>query len=157
MKQKGGTTSPLLNLDLTNVFYLLFRLFPIILPSYFVLSSIFSMDMVCSFLGLVRGDEDVFFFGEVKRCVGAEFPTESGLLEPAERSVVANRGVRVDRQVPALDGTGHADGTPHIPSPNRTREPEFGGVRNLDRVRLVLKGVNRDNRPENLVRHAGVF
>jgi hypothetical protein len=32
-------------IDLTNVLYLFFRLFPIILPSYFVLSSLFSMDM----------------------------------------------------------------------------------------------------------------
>jgi len=43
-KQTGGT-SPILNLDLSRVIYLLFRMFPLILPSYFILSSIFSADM----------------------------------------------------------------------------------------------------------------
>jgi hypothetical protein len=34
-----------MNLDLYNIFYLTFRLLPIILPSYFILSSIFSQDI----------------------------------------------------------------------------------------------------------------
>jgi hypothetical protein len=40
--QIGGAE---LKLDLGNITYLFFRLFPIILPTYFILSSIFSMDV----------------------------------------------------------------------------------------------------------------
>jgi len=36
---------PILNLSASKVLFLLFRLFPIILPSYFILSSIFSVDI----------------------------------------------------------------------------------------------------------------
>jgi len=43
--KKMPPSPQLYNLDLKKIIYLLFRLFPIILPSYFVLSSIFSMDV----------------------------------------------------------------------------------------------------------------
>jgi hypothetical protein len=43
MKQTGG--NPKLYLSMENITYLFFRLFPIILPTYFILSSIFSMDI----------------------------------------------------------------------------------------------------------------
>jgi hypothetical protein len=40
-----ANSNPFLRFDLSNVLYLMFRLFPIILPAFFILSSIFSMDM----------------------------------------------------------------------------------------------------------------
>jgi len=42
-KQIGG--NPKLYLNVENIIYLFFRLFPIILPTYFILSSVFSMDV----------------------------------------------------------------------------------------------------------------
>ncbi len=36
---------------------------------------------------LVGGDENVFFFGEVQGCVGAEFASQAGLLETTEGGV----------------------------------------------------------------------
>jgi hypothetical protein len=41
--QTGGNAK--LNLNVENITYLFFRLFPIILPTYFILSSVFSMDV----------------------------------------------------------------------------------------------------------------
>ncbi|CAB4584385.1 unannotated protein [freshwater metagenome] len=89
--------------------------------------------------------------------VGTKFAAESRLLEPTERGVVPNGGVRIDREIATFDRTRNADSAPHITGPNRAREPELRRVRDGNRVGLILERVHGDNRSENLVRHARVI
>src|SRR6266487_1246135 len=65
----------------------------------------------------IGGDEDVLDVGEAVQGVRAELPAEPGLLHPAERRAVPDRGVRVDRQGPGLDRPGHPDRPAHVVRP----------------------------------------
>src|SRR3954449_8069728 len=67
----------------------------------------------------VLSDEDVLLLGERVGRVRSELPAETGLLVAAERGPVADRGVRVDRQVAGLDAPGHAQRPPDVAGEDR--------------------------------------
>src|SRR5262245_13840987 len=71
----------------------------------------------------VGGDEDVLDLGERVEGVGPQLPPQARALEPAERRPVPHRGMRVDRQVAALDPAGDPQRAAHVLGPDRAGQP----------------------------------
>src|ERR1019366_2106561 len=99
----------------------------------------------------VSGDKDVLELREALERIRPELAPDSRPLETSKGGPVTDRGVRVDRDRPGLDGTSDPEGAPDIPSPDRAREPVDAVVGDSDGVRLFLKGYDRDYRAEDLL------
>ena len=88
------------------------------------------------------------------KCSGASGPelaAQPGLLEAAERRVVAHRRVRVHRQVAGFHGARHPHRPRQVVGPDRPGQSVRGVVGQLDRVGLVLERQHGDHGPEDLL------
>src|ERR1039458_7207678 len=63
----------------------------------------------CSACSVVGGDEHVLGLGEGVQRIWTELAAQARLLEPAERRPVADRRMRIHREVAALDGSCQPD------------------------------------------------
>src|SRR6266536_3599823 len=70
-----------------------------------------------------RRVKDALHFGVVVERMRPELASHTGLLEAAERSGHAHRGVRVDRQNAGLDRARHAQRLGAVPGPDRAGQP----------------------------------
>src|SRR5690606_23729948 len=88
-------------------------------------------------MSLLRGDEDVLGLGERGQRVRPQLTAEPGLLEPAERGPVADRGVGVHRERAGLDRAGHPQRPADVAGPDGAGQAVAGVVGDADRVGLT--------------------
>src|SRR5580692_10377935 len=85
--------------------------------AYGMVSSLMSFLLRVGAGPLFRADENVLDVAERLERVWPELAPNARLLGAAEGGPVAHRRVRVDRQRPGLDGTGHAQRPPDVARP----------------------------------------
>src|SRR5712692_3890057 len=99
----------------------------------------------------LRGEEHRLDLRVALERVHAELAAEARLLEAAEGSRDAHRGVRVDREDAGLQRAGDAEGAAAVPRPDRAGEPVWRVVRDPDGLLLVLEGDDGGDRTEHLL------